>query len=319
MQYRQLGKAGLKVSELSLGSWLTFAERLNGNQAKSCMKYAFDQGINFFDNAEVYANGVAEEVMALGLKQFRRESIVVATKIFWGGTGPNDIGLSRKHIIEGTRNSLKRLQLDYVDLVYCHRPDPSTPIEETVRAMDYIVRSGQAFYWGTSEWSAEEINTAFKIAKEIGCIPPSMEQPQYNLFHRQRVEKEYAPLFKNYQLGITSFGPLAFGVLSGKYAKGMPSNSRLTLYPEWAAPNMQERIAKTNELNSIAKKLNCSLAQLSIAWCLKKPNISSVILGASCLEQLQENMVAVTVAQSLTPNIIEEMELITADAVAETS
>jgi voltage-dependent potassium channel beta subunit len=311
MQYRQLGKSGLKISALSFGSWLTFGEKIGLEEAKICLKHAYDHGVNFFDNAEVYRNGLSEEVMGKAIKAFRRESLVISTKIFWGGEAPNDVGLSRKHLIEGTRNSLKRLQLDYVDLLYCHRPDPTTPIEETVRAMDYLVREGLALYWGTSEWKAEEITMAYQLAKELGCIPPSMEQPQYNLFHRQRVEQEYMPLYAHYGMGTTTFAPLAFGLLSGKYNEGIPPDARLAQYPEWRAADMETRIDKVKNLVPIAKEQGCTLAQLAIAWCLKKPHVNSVILGASSLEQLKENLHSLNVAEQLTAHVIEKMEVIT--------
>lgn len=308
MEYRQLGKSGLKISSLSFGSWLTFGDQIGVQEAKVCMRYAFENGINFFDNAEVYANGKAEEIMGDVLKDFRRESFVVSTKIFWGGDGPNDVGLSRKHVLEGTRNSLKRLKLDYVDLLYCHRPDPSTPIEETVRAMDYLVRSGQALYWGTSEWSAEEIESAHQISKELGCIPPTVEQPQYNLFHHQRVEEEYAPLCAKYGMGLTTFSPLAFGILSGKYNQGMPAGSRLAENPMWRSEDMEQRIQKARALLPIAESLNCTLSQLAIAWCLKNIHVSSVIVGASNLEQLKENMLALPVVENLNEKILGEIK-----------
>jgi voltage-dependent potassium channel beta subunit len=311
MKYRQLGKSGLKISELALGSWLTFGEKLGLKESKTCIHYAYEQGINFFDTAEVYSNGAAEEMVGSVLKAFRRESLVVATKIFWGGEGPNDVGLSRKHLIEGTKNSLKRLQLDYVDLLYCHRPDPATPIEETLRAMDYLVRAGLVFYWGTSEWPAQDIDTAYQLAKELGCTPPSMEQSQYNLFHRHRIEEEYAALYSQYQMGTTTFAPLAFGLLSGKYNDSMPLNARLTRYPQWCSSDMEKRIAKVKHLIPLAKKLDASLAQLAIAWCLKKNNISSVILGTSSLDQLKENLASLSVAEKLSDSIIEEIEAIT--------
>jgi len=300
MQYRQLGNAGLKVSELSFGSWLTFGDQIGIEGANACMRYAYEQGVNFFDNAEVYANGKAEEIMGQALKSFRRESLVVSTKIFWGGEGPNDVGLSRKHLLEGTRNSLKRLQLEYVDLLFCHRPDPSTPIEETVRAMDHLVRSGQALYWGTSEWSAQEIESAYQIAEQLGCIPPSMEQSLYNLFHRRRVEEEYTSLYKKYGMGLTTFSPLASGVLSGKYNKGTPKDSRLGKHPVWRSKDAEQRIQKVIALEPVAKSLQCTLSQLAIAWCLKNNNVSSVILGATNLKQLQENLAAVEVAERIT-------------------
>jgi voltage-dependent potassium channel beta subunit len=312
MQYNYLGKSGLQISELSFGSWLTFnRNKLDIEKARECMHYAFGQGVNFFDNAEVYGNGEAEIIMGKALKDFAREEIVVSTKIFWGGDKPNTFGLSRKHLIEGTKNSLKRLQLNYVDLLYCHRPDPNTPIEEIIRAMDYLIKSGCVFYWGTSEWSAEQIDSAYQIAKEINCIPPSMEQPEYNLFHRNRVEVEYSPLYKKYGLGITIWGPLAFGLLTGKYNEGIPHGSRLAVEPVWRSKDMDARIAKVKKLVPIAKELDCTLAQLALAWCLMKPHISTVIMGASSLHQLRENFQAIKVKAQLTEEIIALIEVTT--------
>lgn len=311
MHYNNLGKSGIQLSELSFGSWLTFGNKLGVEKARDCMRYAFEKGVNFFDNAEAYADGEAEAVMGKALKDFPREEIVVSTKIFWGGSKPNTVGLSRKHLIEGTKNSLKRLQLDYVDLLFCHRPDPSTPIEETVRTMDHLINQGYAFYWGTSEWSADQISSAFEIAKAINCIPPTMEQPEYNLFHRHRVEIEYNPLYKKYGLGTTIWGPLAFGILTGKYNEGIPNDSRLALEPKWRSQYMEERIAKVKKLVSIAQELNCTLAQLALAWCLTKPHVSTVIVGASSIEQLSENLKASHVKSQLTKEIIDLMESIT--------
>lgn len=311
MQYRHLGRAGIKISALSFGSWLTFGDQLGVKEAKACMKYAYEKGVNFFDTAEVYAQGQAEIIMGEALKEFKREDLVISTKLFWGGNGPNDVGLSRKHLLEGTKNSLKRLQLDYVDLIYCHRPDPNTPIEETVWAMDYLVRAGYAFYWGTSEWSAEQINQAYEIAQQHQCIPPTMEQPQYNLFHRQRVEEEYAPLYSKYQLGTTIWSPLDKGVLSGKYNLGIPSHSRLDIQPQWRGQDLEKRIEKVKALVPIAENLGCSLAQLAIAWCLKNPNVSSVILGASKVTQLEENLKALEVVERIDEGIMKTIEVLT--------
>jgi voltage-dependent potassium channel beta subunit len=307
MHYNKLGKAGLRISEISFGSWITFSKQIDGNIVKSLMHTAFDHGVNFFDNAESYAHGEAEILMGQALKEFKREDVVVSTKIFWGGTGPNDTGLSRKHLLEGTKNSLKRLGLQYVDLLFCHRPDPNTPIEETVLAMDYLVRGGFAFYWGTSEWSADQIIEAHQIAERLNCIKPSMEQPKYNLFFRDHLEKDYLNLFKNYGMGTTTWSPLASGILSGKYEHGIPRDSRLAKEP-WLVPdNFMQLIEKTKQLALIAKELDCTLSQLAIAWCLKNPNVSSVITGATRQEQLMENLGAVEVKGKLTAEVMKKI------------
>lgn len=313
MEYRRLGKAGIKLSALSLGAWVTYGGQVGEQVARECMAAAYDAGVNFFDNAEGYAGGNAETVMGNVIKElgWRRESIVVSTKIFWGGDGPNDTGLSHKHIIEGMNSALRRLQLDYVDLVFCHRPDPNTPIEETVRAMDIVIKQGKAFYWGTSEWSAAEIMRADAVARQYGLTPPSMEQPQYNMFVRDRFEKEYAPLYSELGYGTTIWSPLASGVLTGKYNDGIPEGSRVTAKGmEWLkdAAITPERIEKVRKLQPIADELGCSLAQLGLAWCLTNPNVSTVITGASRAAQVTENMKALEVAPKLTPEILDAIE-----------
>lgn len=313
MKYRHLGKAGLKVSELSLGAWVTYGGQVGQDIAKQCMVAAYDAGVNFFDNAEAYASGNAEIVMGNVLKEmnWRRESYIVSTKIFWGGSGPNDRGLSYKHIVEGVNNALRRLQLEYVDLVYCHRPDPETPIEETVRAMDLIIRQGKAFYWGTSEWSAADILRADGISRQYGLTPPSMEQPQFNLLHRERFEVEYAPIYKELGYGTTIWSPLASGLLTGKYNNGIPQGSRAALPGyEWLQTESitPERVAKVKALQPIADELGCSMAQLSLAWCLKNPHVSTVITGASRVEQFQHNLGALDVVDALTPEILERID-----------
>lgn len=310
MQYNHLGQSGLKISQFSFGSWLTFGDTLYVADAKRCMQYAYEQGINFFDNAEVYADGQSEIIMGEALKDFRREDIVVSTKIFWSGKGVNDVGLSRKHLIEATKNSLKRLQLEYVDLLYCHRPDPNTPIVETVRAMDYLISQGYAFYWGTSEWSAKEIESAYEIAEKYGLIPPTMEQPEYNLFSRKRVEEEYLPLYKKYGMGTTTWGPLASGVLTGKYNNGISPESRLARGPQWRKEDMQKRIEKVKILMPISEKLGCTISQMALAWCLKNPYVSSVIIGASNIDQLKENLKSLTVLELLDDEICKKIESI---------
>ncbi|MDP3234729.1 MAG: aldo/keto reductase [Myxococcales bacterium] len=313
MNYRRLGRAGLKVSELSLGSWVTFGGQVGDGPTEACMKAAYDAGVNFFDGAEVYAKGQAELAMGRVLKKmgWRREGLVLSTKLFWGGDGPNDTGLSHKHIIEGFHASLKRWQVDTLDLCFCHRPDPNTPIEETVRAMDVLIRQGKLFYWGTSEWSAAELSTAFKVAKEHHLTPPTMEQPQYNLLVRDRVEKEYAPLFAEHGLGTTIWSPLASGVLSGKYNDGAPADSRLSLSNyDWLkeAVLKPENLSKAKALAPIAKDVGCTQAQLAIAWCLKNPNVSTVITGATRAEQVVENMKALDVVPKLTPEVMTRIE-----------
>ncbi len=308
MKYKNLGRSGLKVSELSFGSWITFGNALNAAGVKSCMQRAFELGVNFFDNAEVYSKGEAEVLMGEALRGFRREDLVISTKIFWGGNGPNDTGLSWKHLVEGTRNSLRRMKLGYVDILFCHRPDPSTPIEETVRALDYIIKSGYAFYWGTSEWSADQIAAAFQAAEKYNCIPPTAEQPQYNLFSRDRVEKEYSGIIKKYGLGLTTWSPLASGILSGKYNDGVPKGSRLDKN-EWLRHDLTpSNLARVKKLTEIAQSIDCSLSQLAIAWCLKNPDVSTVITGASSISQIEENMKAVEVKDRITDSLRKEIE-----------
>jgi voltage-dependent potassium channel beta subunit len=310
MQYNKLGKHGIRLSELGFGSWITFAKQLHLNEIKECMHLAFDHGINFFDNAESYAHGESETLMGKATKEFRREDLVISTKIFWGGNGPNDTGLSRKHLIEGTKNSLKRLHMSYVDLLFCHRPDPETPLEETVLAMDYLVRNGYAFYWGTSEWSVLQIEAAYQIAEKLGCITPSMEQPKYNLFFREHLDKEYLPLFKKYGMGTTIWSPLASGILSGKYDHGIPPDSRLA-HEAWLIPNnFQEQVDKVKSLAKIANDLNCTMAQLALAWCLKNPHVTSVITGATKKEQLLENLGAIEAKRKLTEDIMKAIDAI---------
>ncbi|OGT37758.1 MAG: alcohol dehydrogenase [Gammaproteobacteria bacterium RIFCSPHIGHO2_12_FULL_37_14] len=310
MQYNHLGKAGIRISELSFGSWITFSKQIGLNEVKTLMHTAVDHGINFFDNAESYAHGEAEILMGKVAKEFRREDLVISTKIFWGGNGPNDTGLSRKHLIEGTKNSLKRLQLNYVDLLFCHRPDPNTPIEETVLAMDALVRNGLVFYWGTSEWSEHQIEAAYQIASSLNCIPPTMEQPKYNLFFRDHLEVEYLPLFEKYNMGTTIWSPLASGILSGKYNQGIPSDSRLAK-EAWLVPdNFMQLVSKSKHLEALAKNLDCSLSQLAIAWCLKNPHVNSVITGATKTEQLLENLGAIDVKVKLTADVMKQIDAI---------
>ena len=319
MEYRHLGKAGVKVSELSLGAWVTYGHQFGVEEAKEIMAAAFDAGVNFFDNAEAYASGQAELIMGKALKElgWARKDYLVSTKIFWGGEGPNDRGLSYKHIIEGVNHSLKRLQLEYVDLLFAHRPDPDTPIEETVFAFNQVIREGKAFYWGTSEWSAAEIMRATDFARRNNLRPPSMEQPQYNLFHRKRFEEEYAPLYKELGYGTTTWSPLYGGVLTGKYNQGeIPEGSRATLENyEWMKERVQneEKLAVARQLAKVADELGVSLAQMSLAWLLKNPNVSTVITGASKVSQVEENMKAVEVKDQLTDDVMERIQEIIKD------
>lgn len=314
MNYRHLGKAGLRVSELSLGAWVTYGGQVGEQNAYECMVAAYDAGVNFFDNAEAYARGNAEVVMGNVLKKtaWKRESYLVSTKIFWGGSGPNDTGLNYKHIVEGVNNSLKRLDMEYVDLLFAHRPDPETPIEETVRAMDLVIRQGKAFYWGTSEWSAADIMRADAIARLNHLTPPSMEQPQYNMLWRQRMEVEYKPLFKELGYGTTIWSPLASGILTGKYNTGIPADSRLALEGyEWLRKQLtQDKIEIAKKLETLAGDLSCTPAQLALAWCLKNPNVSTVITGASRVEQVHQNMKALDVLPKLTGEVMDQIEAI---------
>jgi voltage-dependent potassium channel beta subunit len=317
MEYRYLGRSGIKVSELSFGSWVTFSNQVDVDAAAESMAAAYEAGVNFFDNAEVYAGGKSEQIMGAALKKlgWRRSSYVISTKFFWGiNKGPNEENtLNRKRLIEGINGSLQRFGLDYVDLIYCHRPDPTTPVEETVWAMHDIIEWGKALYWGTSEWPAAEIIAAIEIADRHHLHKPVMEQPQYNLLVRERFEKEYARLFKDYSYGATTWSPLASGLLSGKYNNGIPADSRGALKGyEWLHETLTDAssIAKVKALQPIADELGCTLAQMAIAWCLKNPNVSSVITGASRVSQVHENLKAAEVAGKLTPEVLARIDAI---------
>lgn len=316
MEYRFLGKSGLQVSALSLGAWITYGGQVGEEIAYQCMEAAIEAGVNFFDNAEAYAQGEAETVMGNVIKKagWKRSDLVISTKIFWGGRGPNQSGVSRKHIIEGTKASLERMQLDYVDLIFCHRPDIHTPIEETVRGMNYLIDQGMAFYWGTSEWGPDKIMEAYAVARREHLIPPLMEQPEYNMFSRERIERDYLHLFKEVGLGTTIFSPMDSGILTGKYNQGIPKDTRLDLDGfDWLREGYEsqegaEKIKKVEQLLPIAEELGCTMAQLALAWCLVNPNVSTVITGASRPEQVAENMVALEVAPKLTDEVLERIE-----------
>jgi voltage-dependent potassium channel beta subunit len=315
MEYRRLGKSGLQVSALSLGSWLTFGQQISDKTADELMGMAYDAGVNFFDNAEGYAAGKSEIVMGKILKahKWERESFVVSSKVFFGteNKGPNRVGLSRKHVIEACNGALSRLQVEYLDLYFCHRPDRNTPIEETVWAMNTLLQQGKILYWGTSEWTAVEIMEAIRVAKQYNLIGPTMEQPQYNLMERNKVENDYMLLFKEHGLGTTIWSPLASGLLSGKYTAKNTANTRLELKGmEWLKDAVlnEEKLKKAEELQKLADQLNVPLAKLSLAWCLKNPNVSSVILGASKTAQLKENLTALEVVPLLTDEVMTKIE-----------
>ena len=315
MEYRKLGKSGLKVSELSFGSWVTFNTQVDTKLAEDMFKVCFDSGINFFDNAEGYDRGKSEEVMGQALKSINepRDSYCVSSKVFFSSSPnpkPTQLGLSKKHVTEACHQAMKRLQVDYLDLYFCHRADPDTPIGETVWAMHNLITQGKVLYWGTSEWTAEEITEAYEFAEKNHLTPPTMEQPQYNLLDRKRFEVEYDPIFRRYQMGTTIWSPLASGALTGKYLDGIPEGSRATLKGyEWLKKHMidsergQARMEKVRNLKPIADELGVSLSKMSIAWCLLNPNVSTVILGASKVDQLKENLEALEVVPLLTEDV----------------
>ena len=313
MEYRRLGRSGLQVSALSLGSWLTFGKQITDDVAEDLMVTAYENGVNFFDNAEIYARGKSEIVMGNILKKqdWRRDSYVVSSKVFWGGDKPNQTGLSRKHVIEGCHAALKRFQLDYLDLYFCHRADPNTPMEETVWAMNDLIRQGKILYWGTSEWSAQQIMEAILIARRDHLVPPTMEQPQYNLLHRERFELEYSRVFSEMGYGSTIWSPLASGILSGKYNEGFPDGTRLGMQGlEWLRDKMhtENNLIVARKLTALANDLGTTLPSLSIAWCLKNPNVSSVILGASTTAHLTANFKAFETLALLSDDVIQSIE-----------
>ncbi len=319
MEYRRLGRSGLPVSALSFGSWVTFSNQLTLDPAIECMTAAYDAGMNFFDNAEVYAQGRSELVMgeALAKLGWRRDSFILSSKVFFGcvpNPRPTQAGLSRKHVFEACHQALARLKVDYLDLYYCHRPDPETPIEETVRVMSDLVRQGKVLYWGTSEWSAEQISEAFRWARELGAVPPTMEQPQYNMLVRGKVEDEFAPLYERHGLGTTIWSPLYSGILSGKYNDGVPQDSRMNVKGyEWLRKMLEgeegkRNLEKVRKLTRLAGELDTTMAKLAIAWCLKNPHVSTVITGASKASQVRENAQALDVLPRLTPEVMKRID-----------
>jgi voltage-dependent potassium channel beta subunit len=317
MEYRRLGKSGLQLSIVSFGSWVSFQKQIQDKTADELMGIAYDNGINFFDNSEAYAGGESEKMMGriLKMKNWDRSSFTVSSKVFFGIHGkenrPNQKGLSRKHVMEACDAALQRLQVDYLDLFFCHRPDINTPVEETVWAMNTLIQQGKILYWGTSEWSGVEIMEAHRVAREFKLIGPTMEQPQYNLFERYKVEKEFLPIYDFVGLGTTIWSPLASGLLTGKYNNGIPKNSRLAL-PEmsWLKDKViaDDKIKKVKSLTDLSKQLGVSMASLSIAWCIKNPHVTSAILGATKKEQLLDNLKSIEVMGKLTPDVLEKIE-----------
>jgi voltage-dependent potassium channel beta subunit len=323
MEYRRLGKSNLRVSALSFGSWVTFSNQADVDLALAMMTAAYDRGANFFDNAEVYAAGQSEVIMGHALKKagWSRDTFIVSSKVFWGSVKdpkPTQHGLSRKHIVEAAHQALARLQVDYLDLYFCHRPEQGADIEEIVRAMTELINRGVILYWGTSEWSAQEITEAYAAARNFGLVPPTMEQPEYNMFHRYRFENEYARLYRQDVLGLgtTIWSPLASGLLTGKYNDGIPADSRMNLPGyEWLKRKLeseegQAQLAKIKELAGIASELNTTLPKMALAWCLKNPNVSTVITGASKVEQVEENFAALDVVSQLSDDVMDKIEAV---------
>ncbi|KAI0778834.1 Aldo/keto reductase [Trametes elegans] len=321
MPFRRLGSSGLRVPVFSLGAWLTYGASVTGDPVKEIIKTALEHGINMFDTAEGYAQGKAELEMGRVFKELdvKRSDLVVTTKLFWGGPGPNDTGLSRKHIVEGTKKCLERLQLDYVDVIFAHRPDHTVPMEEVVRAFNFVIDQGWAFYWATSEWSAHEIEEAYHVASKLGLAAPIAEQCQHNMFHRERPEKEYAPLYQKYSIGTTVFSALASGLLTGKYNNGIPEDSRFAVHADFFKDRLaklkgeegQKQLQQVKDLAEFSEKeLGCSINHLALAWVAVNPNTSTVILGASKPEQIADNLKALDVIPKLTPEVLEKIEKI---------
>lgn len=318
MEYRRLGRAGLQLSVFSFGSWVTFARQVDEGEARDLMALAYDHGVNFFDNAEAYEKGASETLMGKSLQAlgWPRDSYCISSKVFWGGEKPTQRGLSRKHVHDACHAALRRLQVDYLDLYFCHRPDIDTPIEETVRAMHDLVTQGKVLYWGTSEWSAQQITEAQAVARANYLTPPTMEQPEYNLFNRTKLERDYLPLFRDYGMGTTTFCPLANGVLTGKYNQGVPDGSRMSLPGyEWLRRRLEDEagrqmLAKTAELRKLAGQAGLPLHHMALLWCLANPNVSSLILGASKISQLEDNLGALEHRDKITADLLEQIEQI---------
>jgi voltage-dependent potassium channel beta subunit len=311
MHYRRLGRSGLKISEISFGSWATFGTQVDTEKATEMIAFAYHNGINYFDNADIYAQGEAEVIMGKAIKGLPREGLLLSSKVFWPTMpGPNGRGLSRKHIFESINASLKRLDTDYVDLYFCHRYDPDTPIEEVVYSMNLLIEQGKILYWGTSEWRASQIAAAYGVARQYNLIPPTMEQPQYNMFHRKRVESELAPINESLGIGLTVWSPLASGVLTGKYIRGIPEGSRASMenmswLKEYITP---QRIDIVCELMVIAEDLGITMAQFALAWLLRRDEVNSVIIGATSLSQLEENIAAHEVVKLITNDVLERTD-----------
>jgi voltage-dependent potassium channel beta subunit len=313
MHYRRLGHSGLKVSEISLGAWITMGAQIDEKISSDLIHTAYEKGVNYFDNADIYARGKAEEAMGKAIQDIPREELVISSKVFWGTMeGPNGRGLSRKHIFESIHGSLKRLGTDYLDLYFCHRYDPDTPIEEVVFMMNTLIQQGKILYWGTSEWRASQVAEAYGIARQYNLIPPTMEQPQYHMFHRRRVESELAPLCESFGIGLTTWSPLASGILSGKYNDGIPEGSRAAMESmAWLKEEItEERVSKLRLLEAVAADLGITVAQLAIAWLLRRKEVSSVITGATKVKQLEENIAAREAVDKLTNEVLERIEVI---------
>ena len=313
MQYRRLGGSGLQVSTFSIGSWLTFGGQVGLRQARACLDAALEAGVNFIDNAEVYSAGVAELVVGQLIQNYKREDLVISSKVFWGGDGPNQKGLSRKHVVEACHGALQRMNLEYLDLYFCHRYDPETPVYEVCETMDMLIRQGKVLYWGTSEWTAEQLQEAYRICKERNLIKPTMEQPEYNMYRRERVERELAPLCREEGLGTTIWSPLAGGLLTGKYNHGIPENSRITKgnYPWMLNKINDEKVMnQVRSICALAEERGWKPAHLALAWCAKSPYVSTVITGATTVEQVRENMKSIDVLEKLDEETMAQIQAI---------